>query len=100
MASPTPSQPAPALIGDRYIVETGRPLPPIGGLAAFAATDQTSGRSDLMAIRVQRHLPPRPRALQALATPIEGLLTPLAHGVTAAQPGSSEEACHVICSST
>jgi eukaryotic-like serine/threonine-protein kinase len=85
------------VIADRYVVDTARPLPPVGGLAAFAATDQASGHTDLMAIRVQRHLPPRPRALQALATPIEGLLTPLAHGVIAAQPGSSDEAYHVIC---
>ena len=93
MANPAPQRPALALIADRYAVEMGRPLPPVGGLAAFAASDQTTGRTDLVAIRVQRHLPPRPRALQALSTPIDGLLTPLAHGDTIAQPGSSEEAC-------
>jgi len=97
MANPAPPRPGVALIADRYAVEMGRLLPPVGGLAAFTATDQTTGRTDLMAIRVQRHLPPRPRTLQALSTPIDGLLTPLAHGVTVAQSGSSEEACYVIC---
>jgi hypothetical protein len=85
------------MIADRYTVDPARPLPPVGGLAAFGAADQSSGRTDLMAIRVQRHLPPRPRALQALATSIDGLLTPLAHGVAVAQPGSSDEGYHVIC---
>lgn len=97
MANLAPSPPGVALIADRYTVEVGRPLPPVGGLSACAATDQTTGRTDLMAIRVQRHLPPRPRALQALLAPIDGLLTPLAHGVAAAQPGSLEEAGYVIC---
>ena len=49
-----------------------------------------------MAIRVQRHLPPRPRALQALTVPIDGLLTPLAHGIAAGR-GSGEQAYYVIC---
>jgi hypothetical protein len=97
MANPAPPRPGVALIADRYAVEVGRPLPAVGGLAAFAAVDQSTGRTDLMAIQVQRHLPPRPRALQALSVPIDGLLTPLAHGITAAQPGSAEEACYVIC---
>ncbi len=78
-------------------MEAGRPLPPVGGLFACAATDQTTGRTDLMALRVQRHLPPRSRVLLALTAPIDGLLTPLAHGIAAAQPGSAEEAGYVIC---
>ncbi len=86
-----------ALIAGRYVVEVGRPLPPVGGLPAFAATDQNTGRTDLMAIRVQRHLPPRPRALQALTVPIDGLLTPLVHGIAAAPGGSGEQAYYVIC---
>jgi eukaryotic-like serine/threonine-protein kinase len=98
MATPAPSSPAVALIADRYSVETGRPLAPVGGLATFGATDQTTGRTELMAIRVQRHLPPRPRALQTLVAPINGLLTPLAYGVAAARGGVAEEAGHVICS--
>jgi eukaryotic-like serine/threonine-protein kinase len=97
MANPAPPPPGVALIADRYAVESGRPLPQLGSLAACAASDQTTGRTDLMAIRVQRHLPPRPRALQTLLAPIDGLLTPLAHGIAAAQPGSAEEAGYVIC---
>ena len=97
MANPAPPRPGIALIADRYAVEMGRPLPPVGGLPACVATDQATGRTDLMAIRVQRHLPPRARMLQALAVPLDGLLTPLAHGVAAAQPGSAEEAGYVIC---
>src|SRR5438093_1040537 len=97
MANPAPPRPGATLIANRYSVEVGRSLPPVGGLSAFAAVDQTTGGVDLMAIRVQRHLPPRPRALQALSVPIDGLLTPLAHGVVAAQTGSAEEACYVIC---
>ena len=50
----------------------------MGGLAAFGAVDQASGRTDLMAIQLHRQQPPRPRAFQALATPIDDLLTPLA----------------------
>jgi hypothetical protein len=97
MANPPSPRPGVTLIADRYAVEVGRPLPPVGGLPTCAATDQTTGRTDLMAIRVQRHLPPRQRALLALAVPIDGLLTPLAHGIAAAQPGSADEAGYVIC---
>ena len=43
-----------------------------------------------MAIQLQRQLPPRPRAFQVLATPIEGLLTPLAYG-----PAGTR--CYAIC---
>jgi eukaryotic-like serine/threonine-protein kinase len=97
MADRPPPPPGVALIADRYAVEVGRPLPPVAGLLAYAASDQTTGRTDLMAIRVQRHLPPRARVLLALAVPVDGLLTPLAHGIAAALPGSAEEAGYVIC---
>jgi hypothetical protein len=97
MANTSPPRPDLALIAGRYAVEVGRPLPQVGGLPACAATDQTTGRTDLMAIRVQRHLPPRPRALQVLTVPIDGLLTPLVHGIAAAPAGSAEQAYYVIC---
>jgi eukaryotic-like serine/threonine-protein kinase len=97
MAKPASSRPGVDLIADRYSVEVARPLPPVGGLAAFAAVDRTTGQTDLMAIQVHRLLPPRPRALQALSVPIDGLLTPLAYGVTTGEAGSTEEAGYVIC---
>lgn len=90
MASPGPARQNGALIADQYLVDAGRMLPAVGGLAAFGAADQLSGRTDLMAIRLDRSLPPRPRAFQALLTPIDGLLTPLAYG-------TAGDACYAIC---
>ena len=84
-----PSSPAASLIADQYAVDIARPYPAMAGLAAFPVIDQRTGRTDLMAAQVQRHLPPRPWALQALAVPVEGLLTPLAHG-SAPAPGGAE----------
>ncbi len=49
-----------------------------------------------MAVRVQRQFPPRPRALQALQAPVDGLLTPVAYGA-APLPGGAEHACYMIC---
>jgi hypothetical protein len=71
MANPAAARPDGILIADQYVVETGRKLVPVGGLASFAVTDRVSGRRDLMAIQLDRHLPPRPRAFHVLATPIE-----------------------------
>jgi eukaryotic-like serine/threonine-protein kinase len=96
MASPAPSRPSGALIAKQYAVDVSRPLPSVGGLNAFRVTDQLTGRTDLMAVRIQRQLPIRPRALQALQTPIVGLLTPVAYGATSAA-GSAEDACYMIC---
>ena len=90
MASPDPTRPDGPLIANQYEVNTGRKLSPVGGLAAFGAVDQLSGRADLMAIQLHRQLPARPRAFPALVTPIEGLLTPLAYG-------SMGDACYAIC---
>jgi len=89
-----PSSPVSALIAGQYAVDLTRPLPPLGGLACFAVTDQRTGRTDLMAVRAERRLPPRLRALQTLAVPIDGLLTPVAHGAASAPGG--EEAYYVI----
>ena len=80
MASPSAARPDGILIADQFVVETNRKLAPVGGLAAFGVTDRARGRTDLMAIQLDRNLPARSRALQALTVPIEGLLTPLAHG--------------------
>ena len=50
-----------------------------------------------MAVRIQRHLPPRPQPLHVLAnTTIDGLLTPVAYG-SAAVPGAPDEACYMVC---
>jgi len=70
-------------------VDIARPYPAMAGLASFPVIDQRTGRTDLMAVQVQRHLPPRLRTLQVLSVPIEGLLTPLAHG-SAPAPGGAE----------
>jgi eukaryotic-like serine/threonine-protein kinase len=85
------ANPDATLIAKQYSVDLDRPLPPVGGLAAFGVTDRLTGRSDLMALQVQRQYPARPRALQILASaPVEGLLAPVAYG-------SAGEVCHAIC---
>jgi hypothetical protein len=90
MANPDAVRPEGPLIADRYVVDAGRRLLATGGLATFGATDQVTGRSDLMAIELHRQVPSRPRAFQLLATPIEGLLTPVAYGVAG-------NACYAVC---
>ena len=90
MASPDSTRPDGPLIANQYEVDASRKLPPVGGLDAFAAVDQLGGQADLMAIRLHRQVPPRPRAFQALATPIEGLLTPVAYGPMG-------DGCYAIC---
>jgi eukaryotic-like serine/threonine-protein kinase len=77
------------LIADRYAIDVARPLAPLEGATCFAATDRNSTRDDLVAVQVRRNFPVRARALQALAVPIEGLVTPIAHGHTAT-PGPGE----------
>jgi hypothetical protein len=89
MASPAPPRSNEHLIADQYLVERSRPVAAVGGLPAFAATDRVGGRTDLIAVQVQRQFPARARAMQVLATPIDGLLTPLAYG-------SSGDACYAI----
>lgn len=75
MASPAPACADSALIANQYQVDISRPLAPVGGSPAFGVTDRLSGRTDLMALQVRRYYPPRARALQLLARPIDGLLT-------------------------
>jgi eukaryotic-like serine/threonine-protein kinase len=84
------------LIADRYAVLLAQPLPEAGGgLPTFAAKDRQTGDGSLIAIQVRRDMPPRARALQALAGPIDGVLTPLAHGPA---PGPRGEAGYfVVC---
>ena len=48
-----------------------------------------------MALRVDRHVPARPRPLHMFAAGIEGLLTPLAHGI--GPPIDGQPAWYVIC---
>jgi len=57
-------------------------------MPAFAVTDRHTGRSDLMAVQVDRRFAPRAWALQALAEPVEGILNPLAHGPAADSAGN------------
>jgi eukaryotic-like serine/threonine-protein kinase len=90
MATPDPNRPNDRLIANQYAVDTSRPLASVGGLATFGAVDQLGGRSDLMAIQFHRQKPPRPHAFQALTTPIDNLLTPLAYGPVG-------DACYAIC---
>lgn len=78
MANPVASRSDDPVVANQYAVDRHRPLPPVGGLPAFAVSDRITGRTDLMAVQFQRQFPPRARALQLLATPLDGLLTPLA----------------------
>ncbi len=76
------SEPDPgAIVAGHYLVDVTRALPEAGGgLPAFAATSRRIDGGPLMALRVDRRAPARPRLLQGLTGGIEGLLTPLAHG--------------------
>ncbi|HEX5325108.1 MAG TPA: hypothetical protein VFW75_00430, partial [Acetobacteraceae bacterium] len=89
MPQPALASPPPPIAG-RYVVDPARPLTGAGGgLPAFAAADlagQTAAA--LMAVQVERRRPPRALALQALETPIEGVLAPLAHGPAPAPGGA------------
>ncbi len=87
MADPPP--PA-TLIAGQYAVDLARPLAGAGGgLTAFAAIDHRAHRPDLMAVQVQRRHPPRASAVLALTQPIEGMLTPLAHGPAPGPAGTA-----------
>ena len=54
MATPDPTRTSDRLVADQYVVDASRKLPSVGGLAAFGAVDQSSGRADLMAIQLHR----------------------------------------------
>ena len=83
-------------IAGRYTVLPAQPMPEAGGgLPCFAAKDSRSGDTGLIAIQVRRDAPARAQPLQLLTQPIDGLLTPLAHGPA---PGPRGEAGYfVIC---
>ncbi|HUB14283.1 MAG TPA: serine/threonine-protein kinase [Acetobacteraceae bacterium] len=84
------------LIADRYAVRVAQPQQEFGGgLPCFAARDSHSGDTALIAIQVRRDAPARARPLQTLVHGIEGLLTPLAHGIAPAPRG--EAGYFVIC---
>ena len=85
-----------SLIGGQYQVDITRQLPDAGGgIAAFAVNSFRGTSSPLMALRVERHAPARPRPLYNLTTGMEGLLTPLAYGI--GPPIDGQAAWYVIC---
>jgi hypothetical protein len=90
MADPAVALTDGELIADRYAVDSKRKLATVGGQAAFGVVDRSGGRTDLMAIQLDRQRPARSRSLPALATPIEGLLTPVAYG-------PAGNTCFLIC---
>ncbi len=95
MSDRTTPDPA-ALAGGQYLVDVTRPLPDAGGgIPAFAASDRRGNATPLMALKVDRHAPARPRPLTMLVGGIEGLLTPLAHGP--GPPIDGQAAWYVIC---
>jgi len=88
--------PPETLIAGRYAVLPTQPMPEAGGgLPCFAAKDSHTGDTGLIAIQVRRDAPARSHALQMLVQPIDGLLTPLAHGPAPAPHG--EAGYFVIC---
>lgn len=89
-----PGGPSDGLIGGCFAVEAGQPLPGAGGgQPAFLALDRRMpGRQGLMAVLVRPDAPARAHPLGALLShPIEGVLSPLAHGV-APGPGGRNAA--------
>jgi hypothetical protein len=80
MAGSAPSRPSDILIAGQFAVDRAHPVAPVGGLPAFAVVDRVSARTDLIAIQVQRPFPARPRVVQALTAPIDGMLAPIAYG--------------------
>lgn len=90
-ALPTaPAAPPNGLVAGSFAVDLGQGLEGAGaGQPAFAATDRRMPtRRGLMAVLVRPDAPARAPALAALASQtLEGLLTPLAHGVTSGPGG-------------
>lgn len=66
-----------------------------GGVPAFAASGRRANTPPMMALRVQRDAPARPRTLQSVAARIDGLLTPVAHGI--GPPIDGQPGWYVIC---
>jgi hypothetical protein len=85
-----------AVAGSQYLVDLTRPLPDAGGgIPAFTVIGRRAGAVPLMALRMDRHAPGRPRALQTLFPAIDGLLTPLAHGI--GPPIDGNPAYYIVC---
>lgn len=85
-----------AIAGDQYLVDVTNGMPDAGGgVTAFAATTRRAFEAPLMALRVERHAPARPRTLHALAAGIDGLLTPIASGL--GPPVEGQPGWYVIC---
>ncbi len=83
------------LVAGQYLVDITKPLADAGGgVAAFAASSSRAG-APLMALRVDRHAPARPRPLHNLVNGVEGLLIPLAQGI--GPPIDGQPAWYVIC---
>lgn len=84
------------LVAGHYSVDVTRGLPDAGGgIPAYAASGRRGGDLPLMALRVDRRAPARPRPLHGLVAGIEGLLTPLAHGN--GPPIDGQPGWYVIC---
>lgn len=84
------------LVGGQYRVDVTQRLPDAGGgVAAVAASSVRATALPLMALRVDRHAPARPRTLHSFAAGVEGLLTPLAYGI--GPPIDGQPAWYVIC---
>jgi hypothetical protein len=86
---PTSSRSGEYLVANQYAVDRAHPLAPVAGLAAFPAIDRASGRSDLIAVQIQRQLAPRARLMHVLSTPLDGMLAPVGYG-------SAGDACYAI----
>jgi hypothetical protein len=90
------ANPPEQLVADRYAVLPAQPMPEAGGgLTTFAARDRQTGDTALIAIQVQGDQPVRAHVLQMLSVPIDGVLSPLAHGPSPAVRG--EPGYFVIC---
>ena len=90
-------EPAPSgIIASVYQVDATRPLIGAGGgIPAFTAVDRRNPGDPMMALRVDRFAPARPRPLQLPAVSIEGVLMPLAQGL--GPPIDGQPAWYVIC---
>jgi eukaryotic-like serine/threonine-protein kinase len=72
--------PAALIIDDRFRILPGSQLADLSGLACFQAEDQRRLAGEVVALRANVAMPPRPKLSAFLQAPHEGLLTPLVHG--------------------
>src|SRR3984957_20824228 len=85
------------VIAGQYAVDTSRPMPDAGGgIAAFAVNGRSGTGSPLMALLVDRNAPMRARPVQSLIAGMEGVLTPVAHGVGPPLDGKPPYYLHCI----